>query len=59
LGVVLLDVLPSAADAMSVAVQFGVPLTLSQSKHVYSEHVTELVKQLEQSKASVLRSRSL
>lgn len=58
LGVVLLDVLPSAADAMSVAVQFGVPLTLSQSKHGYSEHVAELVKQLEQSKASALRSRS-
>ena len=58
LGVVLLDVLPSAADAMSVAVQFGVPLTLSQSKHVYSEHVTELVKQLQRSGVAPLRNGS-
>ena len=58
LGVILVDVLPSAADAMSVAVQFGVPLVLSQAKHVYSEHIAELVKQVEQSRASALRSQS-
>ncbi|MCS6825377.1 MAG: response regulator [Caldilinea sp.] len=58
LGVILVDVLPSAADAMSIAVQLGVPLTISQAKHPYAERIAGLVKQLEQSRASALRSGS-
>jgi len=58
LGVTLLDVLPSATDAMNVAVQFGIPLTISQPKHAYAERIADLVKQLQESKTSAFRNSS-
>jgi len=56
LGVTLLDVLPSATDAMNVAVQFGIPLTISQPKHAYAERIADLARQLQGSKISAFRS---
>lgn len=56
LGVPLLDVLPSATDAMNVAVQFGTPLAISQPKHAYAEHIADLVRQLQKSKISAFRN---
>uniref|UniRef100_A0A7C1JP18 Response regulator n=1 Tax=Caldilinea aerophila TaxID=133453 RepID=A0A7C1JP18_9CHLR len=56
LGVTLLDVLPSATDAMSVAVQFGTPLTIYQPKHAYAERIADLARQLQGSKISAFRS---
>ena len=50
----LLDVFPPAIDAMSVAVQFGMPVVVSQPNHVYAERIGDLLKQLQESKATAL-----
>lgn len=55
LGVTLSDVLPSAAEAMNVAVQFGIPLVISQTQHPYTERIAELVKRLQTHKTSEAR----
>lgn len=54
LALSLLDVLPAATDAMSVAVQFGLPIVLSQPNHMYAEHVGDLLKQLQNVKSPLL-----
>jgi len=43
---------------MNVAVQFGIPLTISQPKHAYAERIADLVKQLQESKTSAFRNSS-
>lgn len=50
----LLDVFPPAIDAMSVAVQFGMPVAVSQPNHAYAERISDLLKQLQESKATAL-----
>ena len=51
----ILDVFPPATDAMSVAVQFGLPIVVSQPNHVYAYHISVLLKHLLDSKARALR----
>ncbi len=50
----LFDVFPPATDAMNVAVQFGLPIVVSQPNHAYAEHISDWVKQLQESKTPVL-----
>lgn len=49
------DVIPSATDAMSVAIQYGVPIVLAQPNHVYGEHIAELIRQVQENKAPAQR----
>jgi hypothetical protein len=39
---------------MGVAVQFGMPVVVSQPNHVYAERIGDLLKQLQESKATTL-----
>jgi DNA-binding response OmpR family regulator len=50
LGQRIADVFPSATDAMSIAIQYGSPIVLSQPNHIYSEHIAELVRQIQENK---------
>lgn len=47
----LTDIIPSATDAMSVAIQYGAPIVLLQPNHLYAEHIVELIRQTQESRA--------